>query len=139
MSIHTRREILVLAASSAVLSRIPPALASDAELFIAAAAQMRQQAVAAGDQPYGAILVLNGNIIGFGPSRVVTDRNPDAHAERVALWDAQRRLGANAIPGSVIYATSTPCSICQKALAQAEVTRMYVGASGVDNGNPGAR
>ncbi len=64
------------------------------DIFAAEAARQRDAAIAAGDQPYGAIVVLDGRIIGKGPSRVVIDGNPDAHAERVALWDAQRQMGA---------------------------------------------
>ena len=110
--------------------------ASDMKQFVAAAARMRQQAIAAGDQPYGAIVVIDGDIVGFGQSRVVIDRNPDAHAERVALWDAHRRLGVQKLDGAVIYATSQPCSICQKALAQVRISRMYVGANATDAGRP---
>ncbi len=53
---------------------------------------MKEIAVASGDQAYGAVIVRGGVIIGYGPSRVIADRNIDAHAERVALWDAQKRL-----------------------------------------------
>ena len=68
--------------------------------------------------------------------RVIVDRNPDAHAERVALWDAQRRLGINNMTGAVIYSTSRPCGACQDALALANVERMYFGADGADAGRP---
>jgi tRNA(Arg) A34 adenosine deaminase TadA len=53
---------------------------------------MKREAEASGDQPFGAVVVKYGSIIGYGPSRVIVDRNPDAHAERVTLWDAQKRL-----------------------------------------------
>ena len=76
-------------------------------------------AVASGDQAYGAVIVLDGCIAGFGPSRVVLDANEDAHAERVALWDAQKRLGPRGIAGAEIHSTSRPCAICQAALAKA--------------------
>ena len=69
---------------------------------------MKSEAVAKGDQPYGAVLVRDGAIIGYGPSRVITDRNPDAHAERVALWDAQRRSGSRELAGAVIYSRRVP-------------------------------
>ena len=97
---------------------------------------MRAKAIAAGDQPYGAVLVVGGEIVGWGPSRVVVDRNPDAHAERVALWDAQTRLGRRRLDGAVIYATSIPCAVCQRALAAAGVARMIFGPEGRDGGAP---
>ena len=136
MRSYTRRELLVVAGGVATAAFSAHADASDMKQFVAEAARMRQQAIAAGDQPYGAIVVMDGDVVGFGQSRVVIDRNPDAHAERVALWDAQRRLGVQKLDGAVIYATSQPCSICQKALAQARISRMYVGANATDAGTP---
>ena len=59
-----------------------------------------------GDQPYGAVLVMGDAVVGEGPSLVVKDNNPDAHAERVALLDAQRRLGRADLAGAVLYSTS---------------------------------
>ncbi len=100
---------------------------AQSELFAAEASRQRDYALAAGDQPYGAVVVLKGRIIGTGRSRVISDRNPDAHAERVALWDAQRQIGREDLSGAVIFATSPPCSTCQRALAKARVSGMRVG------------
>ena len=97
---------------------------------------MKEEAVKNGDQPYGAVLIVDGAIAGYGPSRVNSDRNPDAHAERVALWEAQRRLGRQDLAGAVVYATSRPCSACQRALAAANVARMLVGPTAEDAGRP---
>jgi tRNA(Arg) A34 adenosine deaminase TadA len=108
----------------------------DAAFFAAEAQRMKEAAIAAGDQAYGAVVVFDGCIIGYGPSRVVQDNNIDAHAERVALWDAQKRLGQKDLAGAVIYSTSRPCMICQPALAAAQVSRMYVGAKAADAGPP---
>jgi tRNA(Arg) A34 adenosine deaminase TadA len=103
---------------------------------VAEAMRMKEEAVARGDQPYGAVLVVAGVIAGYGPSRVNSDRNPDAHAERVALWDAQTRLGRQILDGAVVYATSRPCAACQRALATARVERMLVGPTAEDAGRP---
>ena len=100
------------------------------------AVRMKRQAIASGDQAFGAVVVLDGRIVGYGPSRVVVDGNADAHAERVALWDAQRRLGRSALGGAVIYSTSSPCAACQRALADANVGRMFVGPNGTVIGIP---
>jgi tRNA(Arg) A34 adenosine deaminase TadA len=107
--------------------------------FVAEAVRMRNEAVARGDQAYGAVVVRQGVIVGYGPSRVVTDRNPDAHAERVALWDAQQRLGTKDIAGAVIYSTSRPCPICESALALGNIERMYHGPEAADAGKPRRR
>jgi tRNA(adenine34) deaminase len=98
---------------------------------------MRRLAESWGDQPYGAVLVLNGAIIGWGPSRVVKNRNFDAHAEREAIRDAQKRQGREKFPGAVLYSTSRPCSLCEAAAAQAGLARMYFGPSLTDAGVPG--
>jgi tRNA(adenine34) deaminase len=67
---------------------------------------------------------------------VITDRNPDAHAERVALRDALRRLRSNDVAGAVIYSTSRPCAACENALALGNIDRMFFGSAGIDAGRP---
>ena len=101
-----------------------------------AAAAMRERALSWGDQPYGAVLVLGEAIVGEGPSRVVRDGDPEAHAERVAIRDAQRRLGRERLDGAVLYSTSRPCARCEAAAARAGVARMIHGAALVDAGAP---
>jgi tRNA(Arg) A34 adenosine deaminase TadA len=110
--------------------------ATTTQLFVAEAARMKREAVASGDQPFGAVVVMGDTIVGYGPSRVVSDRNPDAHAERVALWDAQRRLGRSDLSGAIIYSTSRPCAICERALADGNVERMFFGPEATDAGKP---
>lgn len=97
---------------------------------------MRDWAVSWGDQPYGAVLVLGSAVVGFGPSRVVFDANPDAHAEREAIKDAQSRLGRRRLDGTVLYSTSRPCRACEQAAAAAGVRRMFFGADLHDAGTP---
>ena len=101
-----------------------------------AAEAMRQLALSGGDQSYGAILVLGGTVVGEGPSRVIRNSDPDAHAEREAIRDAQRRLGVSNLAGSVLYSTSRPCRLCEAAAAEANVARMYFGPGLVDAGAP---
>jgi guanine deaminase len=112
------------------------ALGEQERYFIAEAARMKSEAVAGGDQPFGAVVVKGGAIVGYGPSRVMIDRNPEAHAERVALWDAQKRLGTKDMTGAIMYSTSRPCAACEHALALSNLERMYFGADGVDAGRP---
>jgi len=101
-----------------------------------AAAGMKRLAESWGDQPYGAVLVLAGTLIGEGPSRVVKNQDPDAHAEREAIRDAQRKLGRARIEGAVLYSTSRPCRLCESAAARAGVARMVFGSSLIDAGAP---
>lgn len=101
-----------------------------------AAVAMKRLAESWGDQSYGAVLVAGDALIGEGPSRVIKDRDPDAHAERVAIRDAQRRLGRTLLAGSILYSTSRPCRDCEAAAARAQVSRMIYGSALKDAGAP---
>jgi tRNA(Arg) A34 adenosine deaminase TadA len=133
----TRREGLGVSALG-LLALFEPAQAQEPEAmrFLAEAFRLRDVAVSAGDQPYGAVVVLDGAIVGHGRSRVVSDRNSDHHAERIALWDAQKRLGREVLSGTIVYSTSIPCMVCQPVLAKARVSRMIHGSDGADGGAP---
>ena len=97
---------------------------------------MRRLALSSGDQPYGAVLVTSTGLVAEGPSRVVRNADPDAHAEREAIREAQRRLGTETLPGSVLYSTSRPCRLCEQAAARAQVARMFFGPELQDAGPP---
>lgn len=97
---------------------------------------MRELAESWGDQSYGAVVVAHGRVVGHGPSRVVKDRDPDAHAERVAIREAQRALAGAPLAGAVLYSTSRPCHACEQAAARAGILRMYFGESLHDAGPP---
>lgn len=97
---------------------------------------MKRLAQSWGDQSYGAVLVLDGALIGEGPSRVIKNQDTDAHAEREAIRDAQQRLGRPDLRGSVLYSTSRPCGLCEAAAARAGVRRMYFGPQLADAGAP---
>jgi len=101
-----------------------------------AAESMRKLAISWGDQPYGAVLVTSGGLVVEGPSRVVKNSDPNAHAEREAIREAQRLLGTLDLRGSVLYSTSRPCKLCEEAAAKANVGRMYFGSQLVDAGAP---
>ena len=136
---YTRRASLVLAgaaAAAAALARAAAAAASEHRPFVAAALAMKQQAVAAGDQPYGAVVVERGRIVGYGPSRVVANNDASAHAEREAIRDAQARLGRADLAGCVMYSTSRPCANCERAAAEANLARMFHGPGPIDAGAP---
>jgi tRNA(adenine34) deaminase len=110
--------------------------ASAANEFVAAAFRMKEQAIAAGDQAYGAVIVQAGAIVGWGPSRVRELGEWVGHAERVAMRDAQRRIGREDLSGCAMYSTSRPCGTCERAAAQAKLARMYYGPDATDAGAP---
>lgn len=142
---HPRRAALVQALSGAALllggrlawSADPPDdLAKPERRWYEAAASMKRLAESLGDQPYGAVLVINGAVVGEGPSRVVTRGDATAHAEREAIRDAQRALGRKSLAGSVLYSTSRPCRQCEMAAAEAQVARLIFGEALDDAGPP---
>lgn len=138
----SRRAVLMGAVALAACAMRRPAGAQAAgrepdSRWYEAAVEMRRLALSWGDQPFGAVLVLNGVLVGEGPSRVIKTGDPEAHAEREAIRDAQHKLGRQFLAGTVLYSTSRPCSLCEAAAAQAGVARMYFGSSLTDAGVPG--
>jgi tRNA(Arg) A34 adenosine deaminase TadA len=133
----TRRSTLAVlaAAGAAVVTRARAAPAEHRE-FIAAAFKMKDEAVRAGDQAYGAVVVKDGRIIGFGPSRVVLKKDWTAHAEREAIREAQARLGRTDLSSCILYSSSRPCSECERAAADAHIERMIFGSEATDVGRP---
>lgn len=122
----TRRAFALAAAGALLISH----RADARQQFTTAAQRMKEQAVAAGDQAYGAVVVRGDEIVGWGPSRVRQNGAWDGHAEREAMRDAQRRLNHDDLSDCVMYSTSYPCGECQRAAAQAKLSRMYYGADG---------
>jgi len=104
--------------------------------FAAYAEQMRRIAVASGDQAFGAVVVKHGQVVGLGPSRVVVNNDPTAHAEMEAIRDACRRLGVGDLTGGILYSTSRPCPMCEAAAAWARVGRMMHGPNAAAAGAP---
>ena len=136
----TRRVALVYAALALVV-REPLAAGSSPHgepdrKWYEAATSLKRMAESWGDEPYGAVVVLDGVVVGEGPSRVVKNQDPNAHAEREAIKDAQGRVGRSSLSGSVLYSTSRPCSLCEAAAARAGVSRMVFGAALTDAGEP---
>ena len=117
----------------------PPAGAqSQAQLrgFMERAFEMKQRAVTEGDQPYGAVVVKDGRIIAGSPSRVVTAKNIDAHAEREAMRLAKIALGSEDLAGCLLVSSSRPCGLCERAAFENKVRRMIYGEALTDAGAP---
>ena len=105
--------------------------------FMDKAFQMKKTATGSGDQPYGAVVVRDGKVIGLGPSRVIVNQDPTAHAEMEAIRDAARTLGSRDLAGCTLYATSRPCRMCETAAYWANVSYIYHGEALNDGGRPG--
>ena len=74
--------------------------------------------------PFGAIIVLDGRIVGRGRNRVLAQRDPTAHAEIVAIRDACDRLRTHELGRTTAYTSSEPCPMCLGALYWARVDRI---------------
>jgi tRNA(adenine34) deaminase len=131
--------LAVFAAMGAALVTRAKATPAEHHAFIAAAYRMKDEAARAGDQAYGAVVVKDSRIVGFGPSRVVLKKDWTAHAEREAIREAQARLGRTDLAGCVLYSSSRPCSECERAAAEANIDRMIFGTEATDAGKPERR
>jgi tRNA(Arg) A34 adenosine deaminase TadA len=109
------------------------------EAYMERAFAMRRLAVERGDQPFGAVIVKADRIVGEGASRVVTDNDPTAHAEMVAIRDAARRLGSRDLSGCEMYGTSPACPMCEAGAYWARIDRLLHGTPIVDGGPPRLR
>ena len=96
--------------------------------FMARALELADAAAERGEVPVGAVLVLEGNIIGEGGNCVISTGDPTAHAECVALRAAAAKLGNYRLPEAVLYVTIEPCAMCAGALVHARVRRLVFGA-----------
>jgi tRNA(adenine34) deaminase len=81
-----------------------------------------------GEVPVGAVVVLDGRVVGEGFNRPITDRDPTAHAEIVALRAAARTLGNYRLTGATLYVTVEPCTMCAGSLVHARIGRLVFGA-----------
>ncbi len=93
---------------------------------------------AEGEVPVGAVLVLNGEIVGEGWNRNITLTDPSAHAEIGALREAGARLKNHRIPDSTLYVTLEPCAMCAMALVHARVARVVYGTNDPKTGAAGS-
>ncbi len=85
-----------------------------------------------GKTPFGAILVLDNEIVSEGTTASLNSVDPTAHAEVMAIRNAARELGRHLLPGSVLYCSSEPCPLCLVACYSAQVSRLVFGATSHD-------
>lgn len=92
---------------------------------------LREAAAAAGEGevPVGAVLVLDGRIVGRGHNRPIAAHDPSAHAEIVTLRGAGQALGNYRLTGGELYVTVEPCLMCVGAIVQARLRRVVYGCS----------
>jgi len=87
-----------------------------------------QRALEADEVPVGAVVVCEGKIIARGWNRNITDNDPTAHAEIVALREAGTIIGNHRLENCDLFATIEPCAMCAGAMVHARIKRLVYGA-----------
>ena len=98
------------------------------ELFMEEALGAAQRALEAGEVPVGAVIVCGGKVVGRGGNRNLTDCDPTAHAEIVALREAGVAIGNHRLEDCALFVTIEPCAMCAGALVHARLKRLVYGA-----------
>jgi tRNA(adenine34) deaminase len=98
------------------------------ELWMEEALRAAQRALNAGEVPVGAIVVHAGKIVGRGWNRNLTDVDPTAHAEILALREAGARVGNHRLGDCDLFVTIEPCAMCAGAMVHARLKRLVYGA-----------
>jgi tRNA(adenine34) deaminase len=97
------------------------------EQFMRLALEQAQRAAEEGEVPVGAVVTLGGRVIASAANRTLTDGDPTAHAEIVALRAAAKALGNHRLTDTTLYVTLEPCAMCAGALVHARVVRLVYG------------
>jgi tRNA(adenine34) deaminase len=98
------------------------------ETLMRAALEQAAEAGLRGEVPVGAIVVVDGEIVGRGFNKPIATHDPTAHAEIVAIRDAAARVGNYRLIGSTLYVTIEPCQMCVGAMVHARVEQVVFGA-----------
>ena len=108
------------------------------EDYMRAALEQARQAGACDEVPVGAVVVLDGEIVGRGFNQPIGRHDPTAHAEIMALRGAATRLGNYRLPGCALYVTLEPCVMCSGAIMHARIARVVYGARDPKTGVAGS-
>jgi tRNA(adenine34) deaminase len=106
--------------------------------FMGLALDLAREAGAAGEVPVGALIVIDGEVVGRGFNQPIGRHDPTAHAEIMALRDAATHLRNYRLPGCTLYVTLEPCAMCAGAIMHARVDRVVYGARDPKTGAAGS-
>jgi tRNA(adenine34) deaminase len=113
------------------------AVASD-EDYMNEALALAAAAARDGEVPVGAVLVAAGEVIARAANAPISQSDPTAHAEILALREAGRSLGNYRLPGTTLYVTLEPCAMCAAAMVHARIERLVFGAADPKAGAAGS-
>lgn len=126
---HQRTVFIIVQAIGQLMKEEEHTFTTADKHWMGRALELADQAAAAGEVPVGAVLVQDGECIGEGWNQVISAADPTAHAEVVALRAAAAAAGNYRLPGSILYVTLEPCTMCVGALLHARVGELIFGAS----------
>lgn len=112
--------------------------ATSHEAWMARALDLAREAETRGEVPVGAVVVRDEELIGEGFNRTITDADPTAHAEVVAMRAAARHVGDWRLLDCALYVTLEPCAMCAGAIVLARIPRVVYGASDPKAGMAGS-
>jgi tRNA(adenine34) deaminase len=101
---------------------------ADDEQYMREALRLADEAGRNCEVPVGAVVVAGGRIVGRGANATISQNDPTAHAEMLALREAARNAGNYRLPDSTLYVTMEPCAMCAGALVLARLDRVTFGA-----------
>lgn len=102
---------------------------SDDSAWMKHALELAAKAAELGEVPVGAVVVLEGQVIGQGFNHPIGLNDPCAHAEIIALREAAVRMGNYRLPGAELYVTLEPCMMCAGAIIHSRLSRVIYGAT----------
>ena len=99
-----------------------------ASSFMDLAIEQAQNAGKSGEVPIGCVIIRDNAVIARAGNRTLTDRDPTAHAEILAIREAARLTGSERLTDCDLYVTLEPCTMCAAAISFARIRRLYYGA-----------
>ncbi|MGA7480528.1 MAG: nucleoside deaminase [Bradyrhizobium sp.] len=97
--------------------------------FMDLALKAAETAGKSAEVPIGCVIVLNNEVIATAGNRTLTDRDPTAHAEILAIRRATTAVGSERLVDCDLYVTLEPCTMCAGAISLARIRRLYYGAA----------
>ena len=112
--------------------------ANDDERYMLEALKEAEAAAEKGEVPVGAVVVKDGRLIARAHNMIESAKSSSAHAEMLALAEAERKLDAKWLSGATLYVTLEPCSMCAGAMVLARIDRLVIGAADPKTGACGS-
>ncbi len=104
------------------------------ELFMSIALKLADEAGINGEIPIGAVIVLEGKIIGTGINTNRKEKNPTRHAEINAIESAAKTIGNERLTNAEIYVTKEPCAMCAGAIIHSRIKRVIISVKDIKYG-----